>query len=798
MIGAKIVIKDILGLKIEGRNFADSKNLGLFNSEKGYVKATLLYGRNGAGKSTIAKAVRLITGNADDKDISANFYNRDNEKITLSGTDNIFVFDEKFVEENVRIEGNLESIVILGEQVGLTQEIEEVKKKLDEARKLVESRDREFQEYIDKKNPKAPQLYHDRICDILRGDDGWAGRDRKIKNRKTNTSVKDDTYEKFIKIEPEKEKKDLDADFEGTLKKLEAARDGCNKIAEEIPTVSESYKQDTVTLANKLIKEKIEKPELSDREKILLDLVTGGKSVELQEREKYLSDKNNTSCPYCLQDLTVDYKEKLVRKIQKVLTDKVKTHQVQLKNLKYNKLEFDLSFFSSLKSYQQCDELLKKINHIIDTNNEIIQKKIDNPYVPLNDKDISNVAELIKKLNTKLDNLKKEKDIHNTKVGDIEGYKNTLTDINEKLAYYEIIENCERLKLQKIEYDKAKKCLDEAKSYKDEQEEVLKELNEKRKNFKIAIDVINKALQYIFFTENRLAIKSDGDSYKVLSNGERVSPQQISVGERNILGLCYFFAKIMEKRDENSVYGDENLLIIDDPISSYDFENRVGILSFLKFELAQILNGNKYSRAIVMTHDLSTLFEVTDIFKELGDEWKQKFKKINPEYCTLELKDCRLICIDTKGKKEYTELLTQVYRYGSDESHDNDIVIGNVMRQVLEAFSTFEYRHGIAKVSTDDKILSQIPPVYIDYFKNLMYRLVLHGGSHKEEQVKNLNINFFSVISPEEKRRTAKDIICFMYLLNKAHVLAHLKEINNVEVIIDKWIKDLEKSVVVM
>lgn len=792
------MIKEICGLKLKGANFSESKELVLFGDNKKYIKATLLYGRNGAGKSTIAKAVRLITGNADYKDISANFYNRDNEKVTLSGTDNIFVFDEKFVEENVRIEGDLESIAILGKQVDLTQEIEEVKKKLDEARKLVESRDREFQEYTDKKNPKAPQFYRDSMREILRGDGGWAGRDRKIKNNKTNTPVKDDTYKKIIEHKPEKQQEGLWADFKSNMEKLKIARDGGNKIVEEIPSVPEAYGQDTVAYANKLIKEKIEKPGLSDREKLLLDLVTGGKSVELQERERYLSNENNTFCPYCLQDLTVDYKEKLVRQIQKVLTDKVKSHQVRLKELKYNKLEFDLSFFSALNSYQQCDELLKKINDIIDTNNEIIQKKIDNPYVPLNDKDISNVARLIKKLNTKLDNLKKEKDIHNTKVGDIEGYKNTLTDINEKLAYYEIIENCERLKLQKIEYDKAKKCLDEAKNYKDEQEEVLKELNEKRKNFKIAIDVINRALKYIFFTENRLAIKSDGDSYKVLSNGEMVSPQQISVGERNILGLCYFFAKIMEKRDENSVYGDENLLIIDDPISSYDFENRVGILSFLKFELAQILNGNKYSRAIVMTHDLSTLFEVTDIFKELGDEWKQKFKKINPEYCTLELKDCRLICIDTKGKKEYTELLTQVYRYGSDESHDNDIVIGNVMRQVLEAFSTFEYRHGIAKVSTDDKILSQIPPVYIDYFKNLMYRLVLHGGSHKEEQVKKLNINFFSVISPEEKRRTAKDIICFMYLLNKAHVLAHLKEINNVEVIIDKWIKDLEKSVVVM
>lgn len=798
MIGAKIVIKDILGLKIEGRNFSDSENLGLFNSEKGYVKATLLYGRNGAGKSTIAKAVRLIRGNADDKDMSANFYNRDNEKVTLSGTDNIFVFDEKFVEENVRIEGNLESIAILGEQVSLTQEIGEVKKKLDEARKLVESRDREFQEYIDKKNPKAPQLYHDRICEILRGDDGWAGRDRKIKNNKTNTPVKDDTYEKFIELEPEKEKKDLYADFESTLKKLEAARDGCNKIAEEIPTVPESYKQDTVTLANKLIKEKIEKPELSDREKILLDLVTGGKSVELQEREKCLSDKNNTFCPYCLQDLTVDYKEKLVRKIQKVLTDKVKNHQVQLKNLKYTKLEFDLSFFSSLKSYQQCDELLKKINDTIDTNNEIIQKKIDNPYVPLNDKDISNVAELIKKLNTKLDNLKKEKDIHNTKVGDIEGYKNTLTDINEQLAYYEIIKDCEQFKIQKIEYDKAKKCLDEAKNDEDKQDKLLKQLDEERKNTRIAIEVINAFLEYIFFTKNRLAIKSDGDGYKVLSNGKMVPPQQISVGERNILGLCYFFAKIMEKREKNSVYGDENLLIIDDPISSYDFENKIGILSFLKLQLARILNGNINSRVIVMTHDLTTLCELQKIFKELSDDWKKNLQGIKIGYSILELKDCVLRDFNIDSRQAYTKLLKQVYYYGNDESDDNDIIIGNVMRQALEAFSTFEYKLGIDKVSTDDKILSQIPPEYTDYFKNLMYRLVLHGGSHKEEEVNNLNINFFSVISPEEKRRTAKEIICFMYLLNKVHVLTHLKGNDNVEGTIEEWLKGVRRRVVVM
>ena len=277
-----------------------------------------------------------------------------------------------------------------------------------------------------------------------------------------------------------------------------------------------------------------------------------------------------------------------------------------------------------------------------------------------------------------------------------------------------------------------------------------------------------------------------------------VPPQQISVGERNILGLCYFFAKIMEKREKNSVYGDENLLIIDDPISSYDFENKIGILSFLKLQLARILNGNINSRVIVMTHDLTTLCELQKIFKELSDDWKKNLQGIKIGYSILELKDCVLRDFNIDSRQAYTKLLKQVYYYGNDESDDNDIIIGNVMRQALEAFSTFEYKLGIDKVSTDDKILSQIPPEYTDYFKNLMYRLVLHGGSHKEEEVNNLNINFFSVISPEEKRRTAKEIICFMYLLNKVHVLTHLKGNDNVEGTIEEWLKGVRRRVVVM
>ena len=116
------------------------------------------------------------------------------------------------------------------------------------------------------------------------------------------------------------------------------------------------------------------------------------------------------------------------------------------------------------------------------------------------------------------------------------------------------------------------------------------------------------------------------------------------------------------------------------------------------------------------------------------------------------------------------------------------------MRQALEAFATFQYKKGIEEISTDPEILNLLPePEYRTYYENLMYRLVLHGGSHKEEQVKAMkDYEFFSLISEAEKQRTAKEVLCFIYLLNKPHVLQHLQEIGNVETTLDNWCSEVK------
>lgn len=76
-----------------------------------------------------------------------------------------------------------------------------------------------------------------------------------------------------------------------------------------------------------------------------------------------------------------------------------------------------------------------------------------------------------------------------------------------------------------------------------------------------------------------------------------------------------------------------------------------------------------------------------------------------------------------------------------------------------------------------------------DYFENLMYRLVLHGGSHREEQARNLEIDFYSLISEEEKKRTAKDVISFIYLLNPQHIISHLSDSDKPT--LEKWCNDI-------
>ena len=99
------MLKDITTLQLQGASFTTTTELPLLKNDGSPVKTALLYGRNGSGKSTIAKAFRKIIGE-DIPSVQTSIL-KDIHGVSVALTDtekaHIFIFDEDFVNDNVRV-----------------------------------------------------------------------------------------------------------------------------------------------------------------------------------------------------------------------------------------------------------------------------------------------------------------------------------------------------------------------------------------------------------------------------------------------------------------------------------------------------------------------------------------------------------------------------------------------------------------------------------------------------------------------------------------------------------------------
>lgn len=799
------MLKDVIGIKLAGGNFESLTELDLLDPTDGnrvkLVKGSILYGRNGSGKSTIAKAVKKIIsgGNlhitqAEMKDIHGNaIILTDDEKAR------VFVFDEEFVDENVKLqEDGLNTIVMLGQQADLANQISQAQTELNIAKQELEAQKTiVLNEFENQSNSKSPKYYINQMRTALQGDNNWAGRDKVIKEGRQNTGVKDDTYKQFLNRSPVKNRDELIILFNDKLKELKQAQKGDAAIKTKVPMLSLNY--DDVTV-QKLLSTKIEKPILSEREKYLLQLVQKGQSNLLADMLNTFGNRNIKKCPYCLQPLEDDYKKKLASSIQKVLSKIVEEHQQELQKLVVPELYIDLSMFDKLGDKKNtCVDMTQKINQILVENNAKLQQKMKDPYTPVQI-EITNIGMLLDELKKSLEELEEARVEFNKKVQATEPIKKELVKLNSDIAYYDINQLAQRYEMQQSAYIKEQQKQSEKQNVYVQKKNIVEELEARRKNIQIALNVINNSLKYIFFSEDRLKIEYQNDTYILLSNGHAVKPSEISLGERNIIALCYFFANIMQNKEVSTTYDKEYLMVIDDPISSFDMENKVGIMSFLKYQLEKFLLGNVDTKAIIMTHDLRSFYDLDKIFEELIEKCNEKFQGKKAKFNRWELKQQVLKPFEYKSRQEYTELIKTIYNYALGNANEYEIVIGNMLRQTLEAFSTFQYKKGIERVSTDTDILDSLSEeAYKSYFSNLMYRLILHGGSHREEQIKALDdMNFFSVVSSNEKQRTARDILCFIYLLNNKHLIAHLKEYGNTAIVnLNQWCNDIKSRATV-
>ena len=797
---------DFAKLKISGGIFQSETVFDLFHLEENNntkktslnqnksVRGMLIYGKNGSGKSTIAKAFRKLKGEAIPELSAVAIEDKNGIPLpTEKIRDVIYVFDEDYIEKNIRLQQEgLKTIAILGQSVSLTEKIDKLQKKRSEKEGELEQLDKSISELEDKnKNNKASIAFIDtKIRDSLRGNDRWAGRAREIENTKKNKDVSATTFKRIANLNPKVSRDDLVEQFKLEYKKLTELRNDNNRIIQPVPSLNSIYLAYSDQDTNELLAQHIENPKLSEREKYILNLAKTQGSQVLQEKLRFFKQEQNKICPYCFQGLTDDYKKLLIDGIEKFLNQTVKNHITALEKLELQDICLNLSPFKELEEYENCISLHAKLNNEINNLNSVLQQKKEKPYIPIKI-GISKISPIANQLSTSLGILEKQRKAHNEPENKIKVLTSSLMKINDEISYYDIIDDYNEYKKRVQTWSEKSKNRKEIKSTIDRLSTEIDDLTAQKRNTKIAVEEINEALRFIFYDQHRLQINHKDDSYTITVRGQDILPSRISTGERNAIALCYFFTSILAGEEKDAAYSKQHLLVVDDPLSSFDRDNQVGISSYLGGQIEKFLSGNSATNIIVLTHSLKGFF---DLYKTLvsikSHASNGKSKTI---FQHLELKNNKFINFNLEKRQEYSELLKIIFSYAKCINEAYSPIVGNIMRQVLEAFSTFTYKKGIADLCANEAIIANLPPDIIPYYKNLMYQLVLHSGSHKEGQVATLDdMNFSEIFSDEEKQKTAKDIICLLFFFNKNHVLEHLKEIPNTETLINRWCEEIQ------
>ena len=790
------MLKDVTGIRLEGANFQAPTDLQLFADDhlqgNSAFRICLLYGKNGSGKTTISRAFRKASGGSEMFVNTAVPIDANSTAVSLSEDDkaHIAIFNEEFIDRQVRFQSDgLETVVILGAAVDIEDQL---KTALEQLSIITESKKAQAEivsRLQDSTCSDSPRYWEFQVENSLRGPDNWAERDMALREgARQATRVTSTTYLQFLSRKPEKSRDALIYDYQCGLQELKRARSGEARISTTVPQMPQIDFDDNAFIA--LLSEKIEEPVLSDREKFLLSLVKQGKHGRIQEIKAFASSKEDV-CPFCLQDVSEEQKASLIASVEKVLHKAVEAHKKKLESYRQTPITLNLSPFSPLGEItSSCEALIQDYNAEIAQINSVIDQKISNVFSPIITK-----IELRAKhqaVVTALTELEALRQAHNKKVTNTRPLIEKLQDINSDIASYDIAAPYEKYLTQKKIHDAAVIKLDSLKQEYDEALNVVRSLQERKKSVVIAKDMINRWLSFIFYSNNRISLESNGEKYYVKSSGNAITPEKLSTGERNSLALCYFFSTIMEGKEKAKIYEEPYLIVIDDPISSFDIENCVGVLSFLKCQLQPYLCGHDDTKVLIMTHDLQTYYNLQKVSEELISACSRKGKK--NKYSQLELLRNSVKLFQLKKRHEYTALMMEVYDFAVNGSEEKLSTIGNSMRRVIEAFSSFVYKCSIQELSTKQDILLQIDPSIAPYFEHLLYRLVLNGGSHMEESIQTLGTHELDeYFSKQTMQRTAQDILCLLYCLNSLHIKTHLSGASNVEPTINRWINDIKQ-----
>ena len=688
------MIEQLQGVEVQGKGFLQKRSFALFG--KNQERIALVFGRNGTGKSTLAAAFKQLNPGDFDDQLSVGVLRADGSSVPVLQTDEswkgyISVFDEKYINKTVRLKPGAQgigTIVLFADLGDVDAQIETINDKLSKKRTELGSLSEKLKNYDDVNNACSPEYHINRMIESLKRT--WADKDREVKGNVKKSQVSRELALSIAQMACLTAKKDIAAEIvkcKADLSAVERVGDVDGIPVATTLDVDAFDEESLVTLLN----QHIEKPELNEREKRIVALMeTHAKRVE--EVKDTFSNEDTSYCPYCFRDVSKDEKIPIIASIEKVLSREVEEYKNKLAAIAFPQYCFDE------KLYAPIDEELPgaiaaevtKCREIVERYRDDVVRKTDNVFIDTVFTD-RRLVTVLASANDKILQLERKRTSLAALAARRRKIKDELIRLYKEEAHHQIAVDYKAYAAQLKEKTDRQGDLTKLTSEVRSLELEVQSLEARKAGTDIAVGCINKSLQYIFVSDRRFTIEPQDGAYILKSRGHNVRPDDVSTGERHILALAYFFVDIMAQHSKKDFYKDERLIVIDDPVSSYDQENKIGVYSFLMRELEHVLAGNEKSRVILFTHDIHTVFGMA---KALECLMVHRFKQQKYAYVLKEIgDDGSLVEFQLKHRYEYSCLLQSIYDFaknGAASSHS--MTIGNEMRRALEAYSTFLYR----------------------------------------------------------------------------------------------------------
>ncbi len=754
--------KDYIGCK----KYPVFQNMTNKNEPDGQAQCSIILGHNGSGKSTIAQAFKDKTNRVEFLD--------EKDELVDGEDENIYLFDEQFIINNFRKfeDEYLGSIVLLGESVQIQGEIDKLRLKVDQKKKIkkdcelgISRRSHKKNELIKKINSK---ISHKDEKGFYLGS--WRGRTQYY-NINNQYKSRPAGYIEQIKGDSRKIE-DMPAK-DALLKEFLESVDNLNKLS-NFQKVNWHPEKLVLPFSLNKIAEGIKAVqmvnELSSEDKYYERVYQSSVGVEeLMRRIEVTFSNDSLFCPHCFQDIEEDVKGEIIESINKYIDSVNSNREIQ----ELQKLKFpwrpeaqDLPNISLPEGMRESIEgdfcsLVKICEQI----NNAIQEKADNP-----DKDVNldglNPDIIVDRINQNYEEILKMVEKYNSQGEDVDSMRSKCEDLNHDIAIIETYADIQNLKA--IE--------DKIFEIEQRKENIEREIADNLENLRIeeaklrseseAANKINSLLS-IVFGPGVITLDAGGEyGYRVVNKGKNVPPSRLSTGEQNILSLCYFFVKIADGEEYENSLSNNKIIILDDPISSFDYDNKFGVIKLLGYVIRKIFSKGSSSRLLITTHDIFVAHELSKLIAYVSNDTVLQCWHLQDE----------LISTNFEYIDEYSEMLGRMYRFAADENAEAFLMpASNEVRRVWEAFLRFEMgQSSVASRSSIEKIQeyfrdNEMKKEY-EFVDKFISQVFINEGSHSGHQMLGDNISLQPAMDPVNFQRFIKEILSFMHLVSPHHI----------------------------